>query len=81
MFFARSLASSDALVKYRMGNEQDVSVLYSVEPTFTFEPFFTHEKFEWRLKEGMQKGTIAQQDVFDFIDFLENQGRKKKLMK
>jgi O-antigen polymerase len=76
-FFARSLASSDALVKYRMGNEQDINILYSVEPTYTFEPFFTHEKFEWRLKEGMQKGTISQKDVFDFIDFLEK--RRKEM--
>jgi O-antigen polymerase len=70
-FLLLSFASMQTLVQYRMGGEQDESLLYSVEPTPTFEKFFTHEKYEWAFKRGMQEGSISKEQVFGFIDFLE----------
>lgn len=72
VFMLLSLSSLNALVTYRAGNESDVSILYSVEPTSTFEMFFEHEKYEWLFKEAIQTGSISQQTTFDFINFLEN---------
>ena len=70
-FMLLSLSSLNVLVEYRMGDELDKSLLYSVEPTSTFKPFFEHEKHEWRFKEALQTGTISQKETFDFIGFLE----------
>ena len=70
-FLFLSFASMQALVQYRMGGEQDESLLYSVEPTPSFERFFTHEKYEWAFKRGMREGSISKDQVFGFIDFLE----------
>lgn len=70
-FMMMSLAASSALVEYRLGGESDISLLYSVEPTSTFAPFFIHEKHEWIFKQALQTGKISQKETFDFIDFLE----------
>lgn len=70
-FLILSISSNKALKEYRLTGETNESILYSVQPTPSFERFFTHEKYQWELKHGVKKGTISQEIVSNYIAFLE----------
>ncbi|MDT0628300.1 Wzy polymerase domain-containing protein [Alteromonas sp. W364] len=72
MFLLLSIASMNALIEYRQGNKQDESLLYSVTPTQSFERLFTHEKYQWTFKRGKQQGSISKEQVYSYIEFLED---------